>query len=786
MLSPNAIADIYHRLLTTNTDVNKHHFLFLFGTHGKLIPKPTLLEKHYTRGETLSYALLRVASQLGETENLSIKTPGDSLSFCTSSVEALNGPTTRGTEVGELIAEALFLVLRAAASGKETLQISAHSRGAVEAILLMHELGRIKLALAETPEKSLKQILLDSPCKLTRAAIIKLFINNAEEDTTENRALLYHRLNALTINAFLIDPVPGDSTYAFAGFNWYDERFYQKPPCNSYVLLLCRDEFSSFFYPIVSKGMQFYVIPGHHGSPLGNLFTQAYLELPENLRHLKTTDVQDLVLCKLLYFLHQTTNIFPPQESQLDFGHTALDSLANSFLEGDDNQKKLFLLNLYVEVAKNDSAYRYFTNTHYPYLPRAFAPGNYRYVHLYGHEFKSMPDIQSDFVNPEHALLYLGKYVNFSETHETEADVQVSAITCTLKNIILEMKGVSAQRPLLTIISSEPGREIFFNSLSMLVGTISQKYLHDHLSIEEKKRLKTVITLPFITLSEAKEEIELSGHKDTIDKCHVILQDGFKHTAEVHYDSIVQQANQLQQQIRLFIAPSTDFSTTFVEYLGELAIEDELGSLLITIKERLNGLDPVNVFTTQQAFIREQEQIQQNDQIDSTQMKQLNTALFSRKYIKLQAYFEAHQYDVDYYLSKIEQICSAVEELSQLYPQLKSIIGAKNLEIDQEQLALLNKDLINLAVTMRREKWPDLCATPEIANESVYSIAKQSLTTIDALMPVAETTINTVISQGITHLDRRGNSPVFFGPKSEWVYIDDLELTDESINVIQL
>ena len=87
---------------------------------------------------------------------------------------------------------------------------------------------------------------------------------------------------------------------------------------------------------------------------------------------------------------------------------------------------------------------------------------------------------------------------------------------------------------------------------------------------------------------------------------------------------------------------------------------------------------------------------------------------------------------------------------------------------------------------MRREKWPDLCATPEIANESVYSIAKQSLTTIDALMPVAETTINTVISQGITHLDRRGNSPVFFGPKSEWVYIDDLELTDESINVIQL
>ena len=248
------------------------------------------------------------------------------------------------------------------------------------------------------------------------------------------------------------------------------------------------------------------------------------------------------------------------------------------------------------------------------------------------------------------------------------------------------------------------------------------------------------------------------------------MQDGFKHTAEVHYNAIIQQANQLQQQVRLFISPGTNFTTIFSEYLGELASEDELAVIFSAIKDRLNALDPINLDTAQLAFLNERERIQQDDQIEPTQKEKLNAALFGNKYSYLQAYFEAYQYDVKYYLSKMEQVCTAAEEINQLYPQLKKIIGTKNLDIEQQQLSLLTRDLINLAVAMLKEKAPDLEIKPETVGEAFYDLAKQL--TIAPDTPWREDDAD-IVSPSAVHLNIRGKSPLFFDQHTNWVYIAD-------------
>ena len=147
----NSLTELFSLLNTSGAPPSPHHFLFLLGTDTLFTAKPTIPEKDYERGETLSHTAQAVATLLGESAVAEIRPKGEPLSFCSPSVDVLNGPTTLGPEVGDRIAQAIFLALRAAASGKKTLQIPAHSRGAVEATLLIHELNRIKQSFSNHP-----------------------------------------------------------------------------------------------------------------------------------------------------------------------------------------------------------------------------------------------------------------------------------------------------------------------------------------------------------------------------------------------------------------------------------------------------------------------------------------------------------------------------------------------------------------------------------------------------------------------------------------------------------
>jgi hypothetical protein len=149
---------------------NKDYFLFMLGTSTSYIHRPTIssaeeiIKKTYENGETLSYAAQVVAQQLNEAAPSEIfRNP---VSFNQKSVHVINGPDITGSNVGERIVTGLFLILKAVAEGKKSINISAHSRGAVQAILIAHELDRIKKALKDPAcnDKSLFNILLDTKC----------------------------------------------------------------------------------------------------------------------------------------------------------------------------------------------------------------------------------------------------------------------------------------------------------------------------------------------------------------------------------------------------------------------------------------------------------------------------------------------------------------------------------------------------------------------------------------------------------------------------------------------
>ena len=114
------------------------YFLFLLGTDTIFVKEPTRNlakgtkgRRDYKRGETLSFTAQAIVHMKGERATIGmIDSP---LAYNSESVAVVNGPTTLGKEVGNRIVWALYLIIDAVMKGKKTLQISAHSRGAVEA-----------------------------------------------------------------------------------------------------------------------------------------------------------------------------------------------------------------------------------------------------------------------------------------------------------------------------------------------------------------------------------------------------------------------------------------------------------------------------------------------------------------------------------------------------------------------------------------------------------------------------------------------------------------------------
>ncbi|ARG98423.1 hypothetical protein B6N58_12565 [Legionella micdadei] len=783
MPKPINLTDIFS-LLQQDPVEEKNHFLFLLGTDTVFTPRPTIslvdpvAKKSYERGETLSYAAQAVVSLLGEQEQAEVGAKNDPLSYCSPSVDVVNGPTTLGSEVGERIALGVYLALRAVANGKETLEIPCHSRGAVEATMVMSELKRIKKALQEEPHKPLHEILWAAPAtegdNTYIAEAMRKFFKPSENETFESRQKLLERLNNLKVNPFLIDPVPGGSKFGLKRLRWHSPRFYEEPDCNNYVLLLCRDERTCCFTPIVPKGMQPLIIPGHHGTASGNRYNQQGVEVPGTIEKRNTTGVQDLVLYKLFYFFNQCTNgrFNSDRCHVLNLEHESLDRVVNDFLQADEKGRCKQLLDKYLEIRENNDAYRYFTQGSYAWLGAQYAVDKQRFVHFRGHNHQRMEDVaptlHEDFINQEHALLYLRNYIQFDELAKAPMHVMVGAVTTALKETIdkmlestemltfsdndaeiEEMASRTATKAetlkILRLLQNEGGRKIFFSGLSILIDTISQKYLRNNLSIEEDKALREVIEQPFRLLKSAKEaaaareEAFPVQYKQILDQCDDMIQEGAKRTIEAHYNSTIQQADALRAQIGHRLAPAEHFTVVFQGFVENLTKGDNIPEKLALIQRQLREVKPVSIEGIQGAI---NDAISSLGELQEEELLTLKAFIASKQAEFLQPCFDAHLTSANDYLINLERLYKLARTLRNDYPSLQNLVSDKRIEVVPDQLHFRELALIEAGGALLKalvdERKIDLRQQPDCISQEFFMLIKQEAVKFGASLPEVE------------------------------------------------
>jgi hypothetical protein len=190
------------------------------------------------------------------------------------------GPDTLGSHVGDIIARATLVCLEKLAAGERLLNISGHSRGAVQSILVCHEIDRILNEIAQYPDKPLAEILTNSPCRYTKAAMEKLLISeSAICDRINNQRKQLPVATDINISLYTVDPVPGGSyagLHYFGLLAWRDDRFYTLPACvKTFTERLMEGERSRCFKPIVPEpksgtATSMGTLPGNHGTASGN------------------------------------------------------------------------------------------------------------------------------------------------------------------------------------------------------------------------------------------------------------------------------------------------------------------------------------------------------------------------------------------------------------------------------------------------------------------------------------------------------------------------------------
>lgn len=624
------------------------YFLFMLGTDTKYTHRPTadlpdlLKRKHYVNGETLSYTAQLIAHYLDDEENQS---EGEEarVAFRTDSVEVMNGPRTLGDDVGEIIAEGVMLVLQALIKGKRNIHLLGHSRGAVESILMAHELQRIKEELEQFPEKSIKQILLGTPCQYTKAAFEQL-LSAANEGSTL-RGPLVQGLNDAALHMFLIDPVPGGRYREIPGTGWTDERFYKKPPCTTAQLLVARDERTRCFEVASPSQFRPLLIPGHHGTASGNLYSQQYAD---NREHAETSDVQKLVVCKLIGFIDTNTGIFSRNDQRpvenLNLDHPVLDRVALNFIDHETANRAQTLLELYNTILQNDRSYKFFTNTSYPYLGTIETPSGSRYIHFGGHNYMALdmavPRLNGQFVNTEHAHLYLHEAIGFDLDERTDVIESTERLKLCLNNLFVAY--ISGDNKAQALLNDDRDRRITFEAVSFFVDRLSQQFLRNHLETEEKIALLAIIESMFILFDSSRRDG--SPINKIIDECTGLLKKAIKDTAQTQNQSLNTQFTMLMKNASYHLASSNQIQQACEAFTR--ALREQTTEALVAITngfiEAIEGLDSLTVEQINACFHRELSSFFQSD--DAAQHDAANLILqCSRKgEINLSGLMEAY------------------------------------------------------------------------------------------------------------------------------------------------
>jgi hypothetical protein len=498
------------------------HHIFLLGTGVNFVKKPGGAEEWYNRGETLSFAAQLTSFLRGE----DIHTPNSSHSYQSDSVDVIDGADTLGTEVGQRIAKSLLLALDAAAKGKTTLNISGFSRGGVSAIILTHELERVRAALQHdldnSSEKSLADIIAESNSvpgislrknpSYTREALQQLIGSQKKADNEEAlKRTLLERLTQLEINLFVLDPVPGDKRFdtMLDQTAWDEPLFYTPLPrmVKKQKLFLQKHETSHCFVPIVPPGMNYEIIPGCHGTGDGNQRDHNNKDISPKISKKDVSGVQNLVLRNWLdfYLPPETTN---PDEMNLN--HPELEKITKEYLPASREQRNHQLLDNYKHILENMEAYTYLESVSYYGLGKK---SEKRLVHFNN---KYLTDIQTLdkhgdeelFLNLQHVKLWITQKLGASDFNNKSTLEQIVWLKSCIEKAFLPQEinlndsSLSSDQDnfFYKLVQNENNHPLLKETLKALIKTVAGVYFRNHLNEEDSETCKQHIDDMFALL----------------------------------------------------------------------------------------------------------------------------------------------------------------------------------------------------------------------------------------------------------------------------------------------
>lgn len=620
--------DLIIKLRNPCKESGKEHHLFLLGTAVDYVDRPTdpNISKSYIRGETFSYTAQLMSLLLGEHDSTIKyadahlpKSPYYAHAYHSNSVDVINGADTPGYEVGDRLAKALMLALAAVAEGKTQLSISGFSRGGVESIVLTHELARVRDALAkdlsiEKPRdrRSLATLIQESNSvpglalvkdpSYTRQVLTELVTSEPLDDEQELKLKLLNNLNALQVKLFVLDPVPGGNFGKLIRLGWQEECFYTLPE-----FVVQRQEFvqkhetSNCFKPIIPLGMPYEVIPGCHGTGDGNQFDHNGSPVPESLKHNSDlSGVQDLVLRRWIDFM------FPNEikmDTAIDLGHPELDSVTNAYLPANSSERASQLLSNYQHIQDNYPAFEWLATRNYTGLGRYMA---HRQVHFRqrGNTPITDLDVHGDgtiFLNLQHVKLWMANTLKLSNFFELNLVEQVKWLK---DNIEYAFKPVDLIQPITDqnhmisrLLMEEKNHTLVQESLSYLVNTVTQTYLRNHLSIEERIQCRNCVANTFDTLKEAATAtsgIDPNRTKLASTFMEVIRKD-LTSTILQHQQALLSMAYTLSrdaEDLRKTLESTDKFDTTDGTPISWLMDTQKLVEDLDLLIEQINALEP--------------------------------------------------------------------------------------------------------------------------------------------------------------------------------------------------
>ncbi len=413
-------------------------------------------------------------------------------------IYVINGPDTSGHNAYDKVAEGLRALLDPIARGENIINIIGHSRGAVESIIVAHEIQRIQDTLRKHPEfDSIDEIIdaiANSDNEKTKAVLTKLLLPlKQNKDVHKVQAIAAGFRNttaAIELNIFSLDPVPGDFVLLLSLHKWTDNRYFSLPPIvRDYRQIILENERSRGFRAIIPRvedpeHTQFSLLnmPGHHGTASGNPYSQQLFDLKKG----NTSHVQLITICQLHDFLSQHGVSF---DSAAEWH---LDGFFASYNNATKNQRAQIRKTTYDQILENKSAYEAFDHTAYITtqdhgISRHIIGGyiNDRIVYYHNaaetHMRSVLPFNTQGYINAEHACLALNLDTHFNG--ENAAEQLIGFTQCFLGGHPEEEQLVAMFDP--TQQKPDFIKHIVYG-LHALVENVVQTYLRNNLSDEHK------------------------------------------------------------------------------------------------------------------------------------------------------------------------------------------------------------------------------------------------------------------------------------------------------------